>query len=401
MRPVHLNFQRRVLQQRMQRTSSPSDRGTWSLRANNFDDSDDSDNEDDEEDELSSISTSVDGSELTTSTSSRAGDLSVDTSSTVNYYGKQHVDILHRQHRNTNTTVAVPQAYSKNSLDARNDQPPTPWGESTAKMRIIDELKNPTSDIHLIIGHYTDKDFKNVNFSALLQHYAGNKYKPSQFRENMKRVLVHLQNKTGPFKEVQRVTKVEQWYTSSKNVSKAYSLLFTLHMDEAAYRGLARMSVEEIWQSDPLFQQYELKKFKEYHKNMEKRTNKRKQQLLAEKQAYESDMKKLPRSRTTSRGYPFWHTHKASELLDEDEECGKAKRLTPKELWKSREEYQAFPLSVFRGHIYQLRTKRLAAPYWQYKRNTNARKEYEETEKNLKDWQVNTMTGGFNCMSLR
>ena len=44
---------------------------------------------------------------------------------------------------------------------------------------------------------------------------------------------------------------------------------------------------------------------------------------------------------------PFWDTHKASELLEVDEESGRAKELKPKALWESRKENQDFPLCVF------------------------------------------------------
>jgi hypothetical protein len=211
----------------------------------------------------------------------------------------------------------------------------------------------------------------------------------------MKRILVHLLKRTGHFEE-EKKAKVEQWYTSVNNVSKAYSLLFALHMDEKAYRSLARMSAKEIWQSDQLFQQYEFEKFKEYLKNMAHRTTARKKQLRDEYQAYLSDMEQLPMRDATARGYPFWNTHEASKLLEKDEMSGKATELKPKQLWKSRLEYQDFPLRVFRKHIYQLRSKRLAAPFWQYKRNKNAQKNYEETENMLKEWQYNTLLKDFN-----
>jgi len=60
--------------------------------------------------------------------------------------------------------------------------------------------------------------------------------------------------------------------------------------------------------------------------------------------------------------------------------------MKPQELWKSMAEYQEFSLSVFSKHIYQERTKRLAAPYWQHKRNNNMRNKFEEAEEILKDW---------------
>jgi hypothetical protein len=368
MRPGHSYF--RTLPVKHNKTLTNGGSTCLSWRENTFDESDD-------ESDVSSLSTSSDDSDAE-SCISRSGTrrgLVVETSG------------RHTEHSNTNTDA---------SMDP--NRPPTPWGKSSAKSRIIVELNDPTSDIHLYLGQYTENDFKNVNFRKILEEYAGNNYKLNLFRENMKRILVHLQKRTGPFD--QNKTTVEKWYTSANNVSKAYSLLFALYMDEAAYRSLARMSTKEIWQSDPIFQQYEFEKFKDYLKNMANRTEARKKQIKDEYQAYLSDMRKLPASDKTSRGYPFWDTHKASELLEEDEESGKAKELKPKELWKSRLEYQDFPLHVFRKHIYQLRYKRLATPFWQYKRNKNARTKYEETENLLKEWQYNMLPREFIGVSL-
>ena len=323
-----------------------------------------------------------------------------------------HLNTFCQHSQKVTDAIAITTTLSSisNQLDSNgynDDQPPTPWGKSTAKIRIIDELSDPRSDIHLYIGQYSDTSFANVNFNVLLQKYAGNKYNPGRFRDNMKRLLTHLHNKTGPFEEKvagHKKNGVEKWYTSVKNVSKAYSLLFSLLMNDASSTALARMSIEEVWQSDQLFQQYELEKFKEYYKSMVKRTDKRKQSINDEYKAYQADMLKLPRCNTTTRGYPFWDTHKASELLKDDEESGRAKNLKPTALWKSRKEYQDFPIPVFRKHIYQLRTKRLAAPFWQYKRNMNAKEKYEEGEKMMKEWhnnQCNELIGKFDKLSFK
>ena len=69
-----------------------------------------------------------------------------------------------------------------------------------------------------------------------------------------------------------------------------------------------------------------------------------------------------------------------------DEMLGKVEKLKPLQIWNSRPEYQEFPLYVFGKHVYQERTKQLAAPYWQFKRNKNAKQKYEETEKLMKEW---------------
>ena len=372
-------YQRRLLIQKQKSSGVGTLRNSWR------------DTDSDEDDDECSVSlSSIDTNSVATDSES----IKYDENLQQEFDVKQHSN--NKKITNRPITIIIPSSKStpeslSSPLEESFDddgQPATPWGKSTAKSRIIDELMNSTSDIYLFIGKYTATNFDNVNFKALLQNYAGNKYKPSAFRENMKRLLKHLQNKTGPFKRFVegQLKAVEPWYTSVNNVSNAYSLLLSLLMDDAGARALDRMSIEQIWKSDPLFQQYELDKFKEYHKNMVKLTGKRKKLLSDEYRSYLADMKKVPRHNTTARGYPFWDTHKASKLLEEDEESGQAKTLMPKDLWKSRKEYQDFPLDVFRKHIYQLRSKRLAAPYWQYKRNINAKKKFEDAERMMKEW---------------
>lgn len=246
-------------------------------------------------------------------------------------------------------------------------------------------MKDEKSDIHLLIGRYTATDFSNVNFAQILLKYAGNKYNKSGFRENVKRLLKHRLNKTGPFK----VEGVAPWYTSAKTVSRGYALLYMMHMDPTKSSILEKMTAGEIWASHPEFKRYDRGQFETYNKNMINLTSKRKELIKKEEAAYQRDLLKLPQSTMTSRGIPFWHKHAAKELLKkhvESEMSGSIGRMKPVQLWKSRAEYQDFPLAIFRKHIYQERTKQLAAPYWQYKRNKNARKRFEEAEEMLKEW---------------
>ena len=278
----------------------------------------------------------------------------------------------------------VPPQLALPNEDEDNNRPPTPWARSKSKQNIIDNLKDKNSDIHLLIGDYDDNDFTHVNFVKILQTYAGNKYKRSLFRENMKRILRHFRHETGPFK-AEEIT-VEPWYTSVNNVSKGYSLLFMLYMNSKTSLTINEMTEEEIWESHPEFQVYELEKFKTYNQNMKKLTDKRRMQVQEEEDAYHKDMLTLPHATTTRKGYPFWNKHRASELLEEDEMSGVARRMKPKQLWASRIEYQDFPLSVFRKHIYQERMKKLAAPFWQHKRNKDAKKRFEEAEEMMKEW---------------
>ena len=117
------------------------------------------------------------------------------------------------------------------------------------KQQMIIEPKDESSAICLMIGRYSDKDFKNVNFSQILQEYASNKYKLSNFRANLKRLLILKLNQTGPFE----TEKAEPWYTSANNASQAYSLLFQLYMASSKSHAVANISDEELWKSHPQF----------------------------------------------------------------------------------------------------------------------------------------------------
>ena len=101
------------------------------------------------------------------------------------------------------------------SAAASIDSPLSPWRNSKSKGRIINELKDDTSNIHLLIGPHTS-DFSNVNFQQIKSQYADNRYQLSNFKSNVKRIINHHINKTGPFKP----EGVEKWYTSVNNVSR-------------------------------------------------------------------------------------------------------------------------------------------------------------------------------------
>lgn len=58
----------------------------------------------------------------------------------------------------------------------------------------------------------------------------------------------------------------------------------------------------------------------------------------------------LPQS-TADR--PVWHLTAAPQLLKQDIDDNKHKQMPPRELHQTRPEYQLFPLSQFRKHIYQ------------------------------------------------
>ena len=71
---------------------------------------------------------------------------------------------------------------------------------SQAEQWIIEVLKEKLLDIHVFIGKYSVSDFSSVNFGGIMQQYSCGGYKRSNFRKNVKRLLVHYLAKTGPFK---------------------------------------------------------------------------------------------------------------------------------------------------------------------------------------------------------
>lgn len=146
----------------------------------------------------------------------------------------------------------------------------------------------------------------------------------------------------------------------------------------------SQMTVDEIWNSHPVFKQYPFNDFKKYHTNMVKLTDVRRKQLQRDVEIFREHMILFPRDTLTSRNKLFWDTHPANNLLEVDTTSGRAKELKPKALWESREEYQDFSLDDFRGHIYQERSKQLAGTYWQQKLRRIAAKKHRRAVRKMR-----------------
>jgi hypothetical protein len=229
----------------------------------NDDDDDDDDSEDGGRDDNNSNSSPLSSISGISEVEPPVGDMIASLNNDI----KQNENPPYHQKKKTSTTPVITSSLPKSSSSRSSDCPPTLWAKSTAKQGIINELSDPTSDIHLFIGQFTVTNFANANFKILLKDYAGNKYKLGKFREKMKQLLVYPCNKTGPYVEVGgKKNVVEKWYTSINTVSKANSLLFSLLMNDVSSTALSHMTVEDIWHSDQHFQQYELVKFNEYYK---------------------------------------------------------------------------------------------------------------------------------------
>jgi hypothetical protein len=91
--------------------------------------------------------------------------------------------------------------------------------------------------------------------------------------------------------------------------------------------------------------------------------------------AFLHDMRTCPRSCR----HPCWQDSEAERLLKIDIEAGgiAAALHEPQKLWKSRSEYQAFPLNVFRKHIHQETRAEIEKSYWLHNKKLK-----EEEKKN-------------------
>ena len=270
---------------------------------------------------------------------------------------------------------------------------PSPWGKGKTKQRIINELKNETSDIHLLIGDFDSSSAGcvNINYLAIRDKYASSMHDMKKFRPNIKRLIESMRDRKGPFKvDVKALVddngiNIEPWYTSATKLSLGYTLLHDMYRFNAS--DLSNMKAEQIWRSHRVFQSYPLKDFKKYNTNMKALIAKRSHQASVEEALFKEDMQRHQKKQTTCRNTPFWNTHEAKKLLMKDVRDGIDKTMAPKDLWLLRKEYQEFPLDSFRQHIYDIRSKQVAGPYWQVKRNKNAMKLHRiETDRMRKEW---------------
>ena len=173
------------------------------------------------------------------------------------------------------------------------------------------------------------------------------------------------------------------WKTK-KETSLGWLLLYKLRLHRTA---VGKMSSEGIYKHHSIFQQYDLKDFKKWDKEMVKLTNKHREKLEEDVELFRQHRQVHPMKKISSRGKLIWNTHPAKLQLIEDTRKGKSANVKPKELWGTSELYQNFTLEDFRKHIYQEKYRQLAGPYWQKKRNKAAQKQYEmEVERLYKEW---------------
>jgi len=104
------------------------------------------------------------------------------------------------------------------------------------------------------------------------------------------------------------------------------------------------ISVDAVWESNPLFRQYPWPRFKQNFKSLKKKIDDEAAAIAFDQRSYEHEQEKFPRNATTMRGQPFWNGHPAESLMEADVKQGIISGMKPKAVRQSRPEYQEFDL---------------------------------------------------------
>ena len=87
------------------------------------------------------------------------------------------------------------------------------------------------------------------------------------------------------------------------------------------------------------------------------------------------------RKTADANGLPLFHLSRAAKKLRKDMERGLHNTMKPKQFWRTRPEYQAYSLKIFREHIYQ-QVRRFKFENYLEDKRLEKEKEREEHLKN-------------------
>jgi hypothetical protein len=134
------------------------------------------------------------------------------------------------------------------------------------------------------------------------------------------------------------------------------------------------MTPRQVYESHKWYQDYPFDRFKENVANLKKSIAENFAIVDKDIEIVREELRNFPQSTEGCRGYPRWDKHPAKSLLRKDIEEGKYELGKAKQFQKSRVEYCAFPLTVFRDHIHQERRRQREKPMKVIQRNKKAQK---------------------------
>lgn len=152
----------------------------------------------------------------------------------------------------------------------------------------------------------------------------------------------------------------------------------------------------QIHESHRLFRQYPLADFRKYDAEMIQFTSAKKAQRDDQQEAFERHCLAFPRGLLTERGVPYWDTHPAKKMLEEDVKCYSSEphKLKPAKLRETRVEYKSFSLKKFGERVHAEKKRQRTQPFWQQSAKKIAiKKREEDLEEMKKDWMENDING--------
>jgi len=134
------------------------------------------------------------------------------------------------------------------------------------------------------------------------------------------------------------------------------------------------MSIAAIKASDKRFMQYP--NFEKYYKDLKKRVEEEKRIVRIDDIAAEEHINNNPTPEKNARGYQNWKRHPAKALLEVDVANKLHKKMKPKQLRKTRDEYKTIPVDIFGKRVHQEVDKQRSAKYWAFKRSKDGMKRH-------------------------
>ena len=142
-------------------------------------------------------------------------------------------------------------------------------------------------------------------------------------------------------------TKKEKWANSVAKRILTEDILSSMVQPETQSQVVYKMRSE--------YEKWPYKNFVTNLRNLRKKIETDRRRMQQDCEAYGNDRALYNEHNARMlRSYTPWHRSKAKESLLDDIKEGKHKHMAPKDLYKTRVEYKAFPLKKFRNHIYQM-----------------------------------------------
>jgi hypothetical protein len=124
------------------------------------------------------------------------------------------------------------------------------------------------------------------------------------------------------------------------------------------------MRPKEVYSMRVEYKEVEYKKFRANLNSLRKACEKLSARAMVDSAAVAHDWEVHPIQKNVLGVYPRWDGSEAQRLLKIDVQNGKNNAMAPCKLRMTREEYNSYPVDVFRKHIHQeVRSHRVTA-YW-------------------------------------